>query len=95
MVSKEEDEVISQHCEKLACLISALKGISPANSTVSSLELIVRNIDGSSQEVTFDVNEIDTYLLFNGLSELAQTREEHLRSKLKENENVRKNFSTW
>lgn len=95
MVSKEEDEVISQHCEKLAYLISALKGISPANRTVSSLELIVRNIDGSSQEVTFDVNEIDTYLLFNGLSELAQTREEHLRSKLKENENVRKNFSTW
>lgn len=95
MVSKEDDEVINRHCEKLARLVSALNGISPANKTVSSLELIVRNVDGTSQEITFDTNELDTYLLFKSLSELAQTREEHLRNKMKENEDVRKNFSTW
>lgn len=95
MVSEEEDKILSQHCDKLARLVDVLKGISPVNRTVSSLELIVRNTDGTSQEVTFDTNELDTYLLFKSLSELAHTREEHLRNKLKENENVRKNFSTW
>ena len=95
MVSKEDDEVINRHCEKLARLVGALNGISPANKTVSSLELIVRNVDGTSQEITFDTNELDTYLLFKSLSELAQTREEHLKNKMKENEDVRKNFSTW
>lgn len=95
MVSKEEDEVISRHCDKLTRLVSALEGISPANTTVSSLKLIVKNTDGTSQEITFDTNELDTYLLFNGLSELAQTRAEHLRNKIKENEDVRKNFPTW
>ena len=95
MVSREEDAIISRHCDKLARLIDILEGISPANRTVSSLELIARNVDGTSQEVTFDTNELDTYLLFHGLYELAQTRVEHLRNKMKENEDVRKNFSTW
>ena len=90
MVSKE-NEILTKHCEKLARLVSALKGISPANKTVSSLELIVKNVDGTSQEVTFDTDELDTYLLFSGLSELAQIREEHLRIKMKvkENEDVK------
>lgn len=95
MVSKEEDEIINSHCAKLTHLVSVLKGISPANRTVSSLELIVKNTDGTSQKITFDTNELDTYLLFNNLSELAQTRAEHLRNKMKENEDVRKNFPTW
>lgn len=95
MVSREEDEIISRHCDKLTHLVSALEGISPANRTVSSLELIVKNTDGTSQEITFDTNELDTYLLFMNLAELAQTRAEHLRNKIKENEDVRKNFSTW
>ncbi len=90
-----EDKILSQHCDKLIRLIDVLEGISPVNRTVSSLELIVRNADGTSQEMTFDTNELDTYLLFTGLAELAQTRAEHLRNKMKENEDVRKNFSTW
>ena len=95
MVSKEEDKVLSQHCDKLARLVDALKGISPTDRTVSSIELVVRNLDGTSREITFDTHELDTYLLFASLAELAQTREEHLKNKMKENEDVRKNFSTW
>lgn len=95
MVSKDEDKILSQHCDKLTRLVDILKGISPVDRTVSSLELIARNVDGTSQEITFDTNELDTYLLFTGLADLARTRAEHLRNKMEENENVRKNFSTW
>jgi len=94
MVSKDEDKILSQHCDKLTRLVDVLKGISSVDSTVSSLELIARNADGTSQEITFDTDELDTYLLFTGLAELAQTRVEHLENKMKENEDVRKNFST-
>ena len=94
MVS-EEDKILSQHCDKLASLVDVLKGISPVDRTVSSIELIARNADDTSQEITFDTNELDTYLLFTGLAELAQTRVEHLKNKMMENEDVRKNFSTW
>lgn len=94
MVSKE-DKVLSEHYDKLTRLVAVLQGISPADRTVSSLELISKNVDGTSQEITFDTNELDTYLLFTGLAELAQARAEYLENKLKENEDVRKNFSTW
>lgn len=95
MVSEEENKILSQHCDKLIRLVDILKGISPTNRTVTLLELVTRNADGTSQEITFDTNELDTYLLFTGLADLARTRIEHLRNKMKENEDVRKNFSTW
>lgn len=92
MVSEEENKILSQHCDKLIRLVDVLKGISPTDRTVTSLELVARNVDGTSQEITFDTNELDTYLLFTGLAELAQTRVVHLKNKMKENEDVRKNF---
>lgn len=95
MVSREEDAIIRRHCDKLERLVDVLKGISPADRTVSSLELIARNADGTSHEITFDTNELDTYLLFHSLCELAQTRAEYLKNRIKENEDVRKNFPTW
>lgn len=90
----EEYKILKRHCDKLTRLVDVLEGISPTNRTVSSVELIARNVDGTSREVTFDTNELDTYLLFTGLKELAQTRAEHLRNKMKEKEDVSKNFST-
>jgi hypothetical protein len=92
MVSEEENKILSQHYDKLIRLVDVLKGISPTDRTVTSLELVARNVDGTSQEITFDTNELDTYLLFTGLAELAQTRVAHLKNKMKENEDVRKNF---
>lgn len=92
MVYSEEDKILNSHRDKLIRLVDALKGISPANRTVKSIELVVKNADGTSQEVTFDTNELDTYLLFDTLSEFAQTRAEQLKSKMEENENVRKNL---
>lgn len=92
MVYSEEDKILNSHHDKLIRLVEALKGISPANRTVQSIELVVKKTDGTSQEVTFDTNELDTYLLFATLSDFAQTRAEHLESKMEENENVRKNL---
>ena len=92
MVYSEEDKVLNSHHDKLIRLVESLKGISPANRTVQSIELVVKNSDGTSQEVTFDTDELDTYLLFATLSEFAQTRAEHLKFKMEENENVRKNL---
>ena len=92
MVYSEEDRILNSHREKLIRLVESLKGISPADRTVKSIELVVKNADGTSQEVTFDTNELDTYLLFTTLSEFAQTRAEQLKSKMEENENVRKNL---
>ena len=92
MVYSEEDKILNGHRDKLIRLVESLKGISPANRTVRSIELVVKNSDGTSQEVTFDTDELDTYLLFATLSEFAQTRAEHLKSKMEENENVRKNL---
>lgn len=92
MVYSEEDRVLNSHRDKLIRLVESLKGISPADRTVKSIELVVKNVDGTSQEVTFDTNELDTYLLFTTLSEFAQTRAEQLKSKMEENENVRKNL---
>lgn len=92
MVYSEEDRVLNSHRDKLIRLVESLKGISPADRTVKSIELVVKNVDGTSQEVTFDTNELDTYLLFTTLSEFAQTRAEQLKSKREENENVRKNL---
>lgn len=92
MVYSEEDKILDNHHGKLIRLVEALKGISPADRTVQSIELVVKKIDGTSQEVTFDTNELDTYLLFATLSEFAQTRAEQLKSKMEENKNVRKNL---
>lgn len=92
MVYSEEDRILNSHRDKLIRLVESLKGISPADRTVKSIELVVKNADGTSQEVTFDTNELDTYLLFTTLSEFAQTRAEQLKSKMEENENVRKNL---
>ena len=92
MVYSEEDRILNSHRDKLIRLVEYLKGISPADRTVKSIELVVKNADGTSQEVTFDTNELDTYLLFTTLSEFAQTRAEQLKSKMEENENVRKNL---
>ena len=92
MVYSEEDRILNRHRDKLIRLVESLKGISPADRTVKSIELVVKNADGTSQEVTFDTNELDTYLLFTTLSEFAQTRAEQLKSKMEENENVRKNL---
>lgn len=92
MVYSEEDRILNSHRDKLIRLVESLKGISPAVRTVKSIELVVKNADGTSQEVTFDTNELDTYLLFTTLSEFAQTRAEQLKSKMEENENVRKNL---
>lgn len=92
MVYSEEDKIIKSHRDKLIRLVESLKGISPADRTVQSIELVVKNADGTSQEVTFDTNELDTYLLFATLSEFAQTRAEHLKSRREEHENVRKNL---
>ena len=92
MVYSEEDRILNSHRDKLIRLVESLKGISPADRTVKSIELVVKNADGTSQEVTFDTNELDTYLLFITLSEFAQTRAEQLKSKMEENENVRKNL---
>lgn len=92
MVYREEDKILNNHRDKLIRLVEALKGISPDNRTVHSIELVVKNTDGTSQEVTFDTNEFDTYLLFATLSDFAQTRGEQLKFKMEENENVRKNL---
>lgn len=92
MVYSEEDRILNSHRDKLIRLVESLKGISPADRTVKSIELVVKNSDGTSQEVTFDTDELDTYLLFTTLSEFAQIRAEHLKSKMEENENVRKNL---
>lgn len=92
MVYSEEDKILNSHRDKLIRLVESLKGISPANRTVRSIDLVVKNADGTSQEMTFDTNELDTYLLFTTLSEFAQTRAEQLKSKMEENENVRKNL---
>lgn len=92
MVYSEKDKILNSHHDKLIRLVESLKGISPANRTVRSIDLVVKNSDGTSQEVTFDTNELDTYLLFTTLSEFAQTRAEQLKSKMEENENVRKNL---
>lgn len=92
MVYSEEDRILNSHHDKLIRLVASLKGISPANRTVQSIELVLKNTDGTSQEVIFDTDELDTYLLFATLSEFAQTRAEHLKSKMEENENVRKKF---
>lgn len=81
MVYSEEDRILNSHRDKLIRLVESLKGISPADRTVKSIELVVKNADGTSQEVTFDTNELDTYLLFTTLSEFAQTRAEQLKSK--------------
>ena len=92
MVYSEEDKILNSHRDKLIRLVEALKGISPADRTVKSIELVVKNADGTSQEVTFDTDELDTYLLFATLSEFAQTRAAQLKSKMEENENVRTNL---
>ncbi len=92
MVYSEEDKILNSHRDKLIRLVEALKGISPADRTVKSIELVVKNADGTSQEVTFDTDELDTYLLFATMSEFAQTRAEHLKSRMEEHENVRKNL---
>ena len=92
MVYREEAKILNNHRDKLIRLVEALKGISPDTQTVHSIELVVKNTDGNSQEVTFDTNELDTYLLFATLSDFAQTRAEQLKSKMEENEDVRKNL---
>lgn len=95
MVSEEANRILIKHCDKLTRLVDILDGISPANRTVLAVELVAKNADGTSQEVTLDTDELDTYLLLTGLSELAKTRVEQLRSKIKENEDARTSISIW
>lgn len=84
MHENEKARILTIHKNKLDRLVDILRGTAPENLTATSVDITVYGKNGSSQTVTLDTAELDTYLLLTGLSELAQTRAEYLNNRLKE-----------
>lgn len=77
-------QILSEHIEKLDKLKEVLEGVGVVNDTLSTIEVIATDKKGKQQSLAFDCNELDTLLLFQGLSDLAKTRSDYLKSRAKE-----------
>lgn len=75
-------QFLQDHIGNLDKLCKMLEGLAPSKLTVASLELTVRSTAGDVQDVRFDGDSLDTYLLFSELRDTALERRKQLQNAL-------------
>lgn len=80
----ERIEIVAEHKHRLDNLVDLLDGLDVTKNTVKSVSVQVVDKAGYTQTVSFVGDNLDTYLIFHHLSELARTRSEQLNAKLEE-----------
>lgn len=80
----ERIEIVEEHKRRLDKLVDLLDGLDVTRNTVKSVSVQVVDKVGYTQTVSFVGDNLDTYLVFHHLSELARTRSEQLKTKLEE-----------
>lgn len=81
---EERIEIVEEQKHQLDKLIDLLDGLDVTKNTVKSISVQVQDINCYTQTVSFVGDNLNTYLVFHHLSELARTRSEQLELKLKE-----------
>ena len=80
----ERIEIVEEHKHRLDTLVDLLDGLDVTKNTVKSVSVQIVDKVGYTQTVSFVGDNLDTYLIFHHLSELARTRSEQLNAKLEE-----------
>ena len=80
----ERIEIVEEHKRRLDKLADLLDGLDVTKNTVKSVSVQVVDKVGYTQTVSFVGDNLDTYLIFHHLLELARTRSEQLNLTLKE-----------
>lgn len=75
-------QFLQDHIGNLDKLCKMLEGLAPSKLTVASIELTVRSTAGDVQDVRFDGDSLDAYVLFQGLKDIAQERRDQLQNAL-------------
>lgn len=80
----ERIEIVEEHKRRLDRLADLLDGLDVTRNNVKSVSVQVVDKSGYTQTVSFVGDNLDTYLVFHHLSDLARTRSEQLNAKLEE-----------
>lgn len=75
-------QFLQDHIGNLDKLCKMLDGLAPSKLTVASIELTVRDTAGDVQDVRFDGDALDTYILFSNLKDMAAERKNQLQNSL-------------
>lgn len=75
-------QFLQDHIGNLDKLCKMLDGLAPSKLTVASIELTVRDTAGDVQDVRFNGDELDAYILFSNLKDMAAERKNQLQDSL-------------
>ena len=75
-------QFLQDHIGNLDKLCKMLDGLAPSKLTVASIELTVRDTAGDVQDVRFNGDELDAYILFSSLKDMAAERKNQLQDSL-------------
>ena len=75
-------QFLQDHIGNLDKLCKMLDGLAPSKLTVASIELTVRDTAGDVQDVRFNGDELDAYILFSNLKDMAAERKNQLQNSL-------------
>ena len=75
-------QFLQDHIVNLDKLCKMLDGLAPSKLTVASIELTVRDTAGDVQDVRFNGDELDAYILFSSLKDMAAERKNQLQNSL-------------
>ena len=75
-------QFLQDHIGNLDKLCKMLDGLAPSKLTVASIELTVRDTAGDVQDVRFNGDELDAYILFSSLKDMAAERKNQLQNSL-------------
>lgn len=77
-------KILKESCANLEHLISLTSSVTATESKAKLITISTVSESGAYDEVKFEGDRLDTYLLFANLTDLARTRLEQLQTKIKE-----------
>lgn len=75
---------LKESCANLEHLINLTSSVTATESRAKLITVSTISESGAYDEVKFEGDKLDTYLLFSNLTDLARTRLEQLQNKIKE-----------
>lgn len=77
-------KILKESCANLEHLINLISSVTATESKAKLITISTVSESGAYDEVKFEGDRLDTYLLFANLNDLAKTRLEQLQTKIKE-----------
>lgn len=77
-------KILKENCANLEHLIKITSSATPTESKAKLITVSTVSESGAYDEVKFECDRLDTYLLFSNLTDLAKNRLEQLQTKIKE-----------